>query len=111
MYRINNSANYLNQHKHARQQLSEKQAEFDRGDDSSQQLKHGLPTRCHSRLASLAIYLTALYNMWSAAEGQNISSSSQLHIISDAQADTVTEIIIILAKVGRVICYLEIKGA
>lgn len=76
---VNKVTTYCNHHQKAAQLLAQKQAEEGVTRDRLQRLKHDIPTRWHSRLATMSVYLCRLHKISAVAEDLHIDSTVCRH--------------------------------
>lgn len=103
---VNKVTTYFNHHQKAAQLLAQKQGEEGITKDRVHRLKHDIPTRWHSRLAAMSVYLCRIHNISEVAEELEISSE-HLPTLSEDQQDVLAEFITVLAEVRRVARELE----
>lgn len=103
---VNDVATYFSQHQEASQLLAEEQFGNGLTQDRIQRLKHDIPTRWHSRLAAMLVYLTQSKAVASIAQKLDIPPSV-LPPFSGDEEDLLAEFVTVLAEVRRVARELE----
>eukprot|EP00178_Gracilaria_changii_P018359 TRINITY_DN5240_c0_g1_i1.p1 TRINITY_DN5240_c0_g1~~TRINITY_DN5240_c0_g1_i1.p1 ORF type:complete len:324 (-),score=45.96 TRINITY_DN5240_c0_g1_i1:1162-2133(-) len=102
----NKVTTYFNHHQKTAQLLSRKQLEEGNTQDRIQRLKHDIPTRWHSRLAAMSVYLCRINTINAVVQQLNISSED-IPSLTTKQQDVLAEFVSVLAEVRRVARQLE----
>ena len=89
---VNNVASYFNQHRKASQILVKKKLECAVADDRVQRLKYDIPTRWHSRLCAMLMYLTPSHAIEKVTEELHIEQE-QLLQLSEEDRDALAELL------------------
>ena len=106
MDHVNKVTTYFNHHQKAAQLLIELQKEKNVPNDRIQKLKHDIPTRWHSRLSAMLVYLCRSDTLSKVAQKLGISETD-LRLLSSDDIESMSQIVVVLAEVRRVARELE----